>query len=231
MTILRPRAEKNSKTFFFQKKRNVPQNIHLGTETPFRLSSQKTTKKHKFRWKSEQNNSLDFFRESMCFHKRSLRKRGVEFWQLCWFFLPNFDFFVKILKKTALNFGEKLPNSLVFQEKIVTLRSCSRQIKKAIWQSSGVFCKSPKKNPPEVWKKFQDIRSSKKNFLDKAIWKRGMQFWQPCWYFSAKRPIFLQITREKFPLNFETSYRPAYVFTENEILPKSSSRLRKRTFD
>ena len=35
MTILRPRAEKNSRTFFSQKKNILPQYSHLGTGTPF----------------------------------------------------------------------------------------------------------------------------------------------------------------------------------------------------
>ena len=44
-----PKSWKKRRNFlFFQKKRKVPQNIHLGTETPFWLSPQKTTKKTKF---------------------------------------------------------------------------------------------------------------------------------------------------------------------------------------
>ena len=37
--------KKTQKFSFFQKKRKIPQNIHLGTEMPFRLSPQEATKK------------------------------------------------------------------------------------------------------------------------------------------------------------------------------------------
>ena len=95
---------------------------------PFRLSPQEATKKTQI-------------------SAESLNRSAESSFDKCAdVFLPTFDFVVKTLKKTALDFGEKLPNSLVFQEKIVTWRSCSRQIKKAIWQSSDVVCKSPEKN-------------------------------------------------------------------------------------
>ena len=88
------------------------------------------------------------------------------------------------------------------------------------------FARVRKKTAESLKKSFKSfIHPKKKVFLDKALWNRGIQFWQPCLYFFAKRPIFLQISREKIPSNSETTYRPVYVFTENENLPKTSARL------
>ena len=53
----------------------------------------------------------------MCFHKGPYGSAESSFDNFADISPPNFDFVVKILEKTALDFGEKLPNSLVSQEK------------------------------------------------------------------------------------------------------------------
>ena len=56
----------------------------------------------------------------MCFHKGPYGSAESSFDNFADIALPNFNFVVKNLEKTALDFGKKLPDSLVFQEKIFT---------------------------------------------------------------------------------------------------------------
>ena len=106
--------KKNSETFLFSKKKKRPSKHSFGHREAFSIIIPKNDKKNS----AENLNRIShwiFFRENMCFHKGPYGSAESIFDNFADISLPNFDFVVKNLEKTALDSGEKLLNS--FPEK------------------------------------------------------------------------------------------------------------------
>ena len=119
LTILRLRAGKNRKPSFFQKNEMSLKTFFWAQRRLFEYHPKKRQKKLKFRWKSEQNYSLDFFSGEHVFpQKVPTEAHSRVLTTVLMFFRQIAILSSKIYKKTALDFGENLPNS--FQEKTFT---------------------------------------------------------------------------------------------------------------
>ena len=107
---------KKNQKHFFSKKKSFSLNTLIWAEG--RLFDNHPKKRQK-NWNSAENLNIHwiFFRKNMCFPKSPYGSAESSFDNCADSFLPNFVFVVKNFKKTALGFWEKLPNSLVSQEK------------------------------------------------------------------------------------------------------------------
>ena len=114
-------------------------------------------------------------------YKKSLRKRRVPFWKLCWQFSVKSFFFSLKLYQYSNRVLKKILELNFFPEKIFSWRNLSGQIKTK-------FCKSVfkvQKTSAECLEKvlMNSYNQKKTVYLDKFLRICASQFWQSCWSF------------------------------------------------
>ena len=166
MTILRSRAEKNSKTFFFQKKTFSLKTFIWAQGRLCDYHAKKRQKKLKVRWMFQKNYSLGHFSGKQEFPQKSLRKLEVQFWQLCWQFSAKSQFFSQKFNKNCARIVRKVTNCLVFQETNFTWRNGSRELKNNVTIFWCFLQESEKKSTKNLEKTFKTIiYPEKESFL------------------------------------------------------------------
>ena len=118
-------------------------------------------------------------------------KRRVQFWELCWYFPAETQFFNKLLIKTPLDYWKII--------KLFFFLSKSFLLKKLLWTEKNttlrigwkIFAKV-QKSPNQGLKNVEDNRSPKRDrFLDKTLLRRRIAFFPPSWSFHAHCTVFL----------------------------------------
>ena len=174
----------------------------------------------------------NIFRENKSFLKSRYGSVKSSFDNIADSFLPKHNFSLKNLKKSRSKL-RKVTKLFFFREINFTWRNGSRQIKEQFHNLLLFIARVRKKTTESLNTSFKTlIYPEDKVFFDKTLWKRRILFWQPCWSFSAKRPVFPQTSEKRnSPRDLGQIFDLFMFLARTKFSRKSSSRQLKGNFD